>query len=193
MSSRSLLKIIVIGQPVAATPAGVASPGMSLAFRMSEAPARRRLLIEVQLFAEMSMTPAEIDMVKQSFAQVAPIADEAGALFYNRLFTLDPSLQGLFREDIAAQSRKLMQMLATAVNGLDKLETIVPAVQALGVRHVRYGVTEAHYDTVAAALLWTLEQGLGADFTPQVREAWVAAYSILAGAMKAAAREVAVG
>ena len=139
------------------------------------------------------MTPAQIDMVKQSFAQVAPIAGEAGALFYNRLFTLDPSLQGLFKEDIAVQSRKLMQMLATAVNGLDKLETIVPAVQALGARHVRYGVTEAHYDTVAAALLWTLEQGLGAGFTPQVREAWVAAYSILAGAMKAAAREVAVG
>lgn len=139
------------------------------------------------------MTPAQIDMVKQSFAQVAPIADEAGALFYNRLFTLDPSLQGLFKEDIAVQSRKLMQMLATAVNGLDKLETIVPAVQALGARHVRYGVTEAHYDTVAAALLWTLEQGLGAGFTPQVREAWGAAYSILAGAMKAAAREVAVG
>ena len=139
------------------------------------------------------MTPAQIDMVKQSFAQVAPIADEAGALFYNRLFTLDPSLQGLFKEDIGVQSRKLMQMLATAVNGLDKLETIAPAVQALGARHVRYGVTEAHYDTVAAALLWTLEQGLGAGFAPQVREAWVAAYAILAGAMKAAAREVAVG
>jgi len=105
---------------------------------------------------------------------VTPIADKAGLLFYERLITLDPSLKPLFKGDIPEQSRKLMQMITVAVNGLDKLETIVPAVQALGARHARYGVVDAHYDIVAAALLWTLERGLG-----PVNE-WVYATSPLA-------------
>jgi hemoglobin-like flavoprotein len=139
---------------------------------------------------EMAMTPAQVDEVKRSFALVAPIADQAGTLFYTRLFEIDPSLRPLFRADIEAQSKKLMQMIAVAVNGLDRLETIVPAVQALGARHAGYGVTDEHYDAVAAALLWTLEQGLGNAFTPAAREAWIAAYLLLAGTMKAAAREL---
>jgi hemoglobin-like flavoprotein len=137
----------------------------------------------------MVMTPAQIDEVKRSFALVAPIADQVGILFYTRLFEIDPSLRRLFKADIKAQSKKLMQMIAVAVNGLDALETIVPAVQALGARHAGYGVTDAHYDTVASALLWTLEQGLGDVFTPAAREAWTAAYVLLAGTMKAAARQ----
>jgi nitric oxide dioxygenase len=138
----------------------------------------------------MTMNAAQIDDVKRSFALVLPIADQAGMLFYTRLFEIDPSLRPLFKGDIEAQSRKLMQMIAVAVNGLDQLDTIVPAVQALGARHAGYGVTEAHYDTVAAALLWTLEQGLGDAFTPPVREAWTEVYLLLAGTMKAAAREL---
>src|SRR5882757_3954680 len=129
------------------------------------------------------MTPAQIDAVKTSFAAVTPIADKAGLLFYERLITLDPSLKPLFKGDIPEQSRKLMQMITVAVNGLDKLETIVPAVQALGARHARYGVVDAHYDIVAAALLWTLERGLGPAFTPDVSAAWVAAYTLLADTM----------
>ncbi len=135
------------------------------------------------------MTPAQIDEVKRSFTLVAPIADQAGILFYTRLFEIDPSLRPLFKGDIEVQSKKLMQLIAVTVNGLDRLETIVPTVQALGARHAGYGVTDEHYDTVAAALLWTLEQGLGTAFTPAAREAWTAAYLLLAGAMKAAARE----
>lgn len=135
------------------------------------------------------MTPAQIEEVKRSFALVVPISDQAGMLFYGRLFELDPALRGLFKSDIETQSKKLMQMIAVAVNGLDRLDTIVPAVQALGTRHADYGVTDAHYDTVAAALLWTLEQGLGDAFTPAAREAWTEAYLLLAGTMKAAARE----
>ena len=98
------------------------------------------------------MTPIQIDNVKVSFAAVLPIADQAGMLFYQRLFALDPSLQPLFKGEIEAQSKKLMQMITVAVNNLDRLEEIVPAVKALGARHAGYGVVDAHYATVAEAL-----------------------------------------
>lgn len=106
-------------------------------------------------------------------------------MFYNRLFELDPALRPLFNGDMAEQCRKLMQMLAVAVESLDHLETILPSVQALGQRHVVYGVKIEHYATVAEALLWTLEQGLGETFTPEVKEAWTAVYRVLTGAMTA--------
>jgi hemoglobin-like flavoprotein len=137
------------------------------------------------------MTPVQINAVKTSFSAVLPIADQAGTLFYERLFTIDPSLRQLFKGDIAEQSKLLMRMIAAAVNGLDRLGTIVPAVQALGIRHAGYGVAEKDYQTVAEALLWTLEQGLGPAFTPEVSEAWVAAYTLLAETMKTAARDAA--
>ena len=133
------------------------------------------------------MTPEEITKVRASFAQVVPIKEAAAGLFYGRLFELDPSLKPLFKGDIKEQGSKLMAMIGTAVAGLDRLETIVPAVQALGKRHVGYGVQDSHYDTVAAALLWTLEQGLGSAFTPDVKAAWTNAYGVLAGTMKEAA------
>ena len=133
------------------------------------------------------MTPDEITMVRASFAQVVPIKEAAADLFYGRLFELDPTLKPLFKGDIKEQGAKLMAMIATAVAGLDRLDTIVPAVQALGRRHVGYGVQAAHYDTVAAALLWTLEQGLGSAFTSDVKAAWTNAYGVLAGTMKEAA------
>jgi hemoglobin-like flavoprotein len=135
------------------------------------------------------MTPLQIELVQQSFAVVAPSADEVARLFYGKLFELDPSLRPMFPEELDDQGRKLMKMLAVAVNGLDRLDTIVPAVQALGRRHVGYGVTDDHYQTVAAALLWTLETGLGDAFTPEVREAWTAAYTLLATTMIDAAHE----
>ena len=133
------------------------------------------------------MTPAEIAAVKQSFAKVVPIADQAGAMFYGKLFELDPTVRPMFADDLGPQGKKLLQVLAVAVNGLDNLDTIVPTVQALGVRHIAYGVVPAHYDTVAAALLWTLAQGLGAGWTPEIEAAWVKAYVLLADTMKAAA------
>lgn len=131
------------------------------------------------------MTPDQIALVQQSFAKVKPIADQAAALFYGRLFELDPSLRPLFKGDMTEQGRKLMQMLALAVNGLTKLDTLAPAVAELGRRHKGYGVTDSMYPTVASALLWTLEQGLGKDFTPAVKDAWVAAYTLLASVMTA--------
>ncbi|WP_440940595.1 globin family protein [Immundisolibacter sp.] len=135
------------------------------------------------------MDQESIRLVQQTWKQVDPIRDQAAALFYGRLFELDPSLRPLFKGDMAEQGRKLMNMLATAAMGLDRLDSIVGEVQALGRRHVAYGVQDAHYDTVAAALLWTLEQGLGDAFTPQVKAAWTDAYTLLADTMKQAAAE----
>jgi hemoglobin-like flavoprotein len=138
------------------------------------------------------MTSEQIALVQSSFKQVAPIADQAAALFYKRLFELDPELKALFKADMVEQGKKLMQMISVAVNGLTRLDEIVPAVQQLGKRHVGYGVTPAHYDTVGTALIWTLELGLGSSFTPQVKDAWVAAYTLLAGVMIDAAKSAEV-
>jgi len=133
------------------------------------------------------MTPEQKTLVQDSFKKVVPISETAAELFYGRLFELDPGLKKLFKGDMKEQGRLLMAMIGTAVGGLDDLGAIVPAVQALGVRHKKYGVTDKDYDTVAAALLWTLEKGLGAAFTPAVKDAWVAVYGVLAGTMKQAA------
>ncbi|MFZ5876185.1 MAG: globin family protein [Nitrospirota bacterium] len=134
------------------------------------------------------MTPEQIALVQSTFKQVIPIADDAAALFYRRLFELDPDLKALFKGDMVEQGKKLMQMIGVAVNGLTRLDEIVPAVQQLGKRHVGYGVTPAHYQTVGSALIWTLELGLGEAFTPPVKDAWVAAYGLLSGVMIEAAK-----
>jgi hemoglobin-like flavoprotein len=139
------------------------------------------------------VTQTQKTLVQQSFAAVAPIADDAAALFYRRLFELDPSLERMFKSDMTEQRKKLMQMLTAAVKGLDRLDQLVPVVEDLGRRHAGYGVSDAHYDTVGAALLWTLEKGLGDAFTPAVHEAWAAVYGLLAATMKNAAKESLVG
>ncbi len=138
------------------------------------------------------MTPKQIILIQTSFEQVLPIAETAAELFYSRLFELDPALRPLFRGDMAEQGRKLMTTLKVVVNGLTRLEALVPAVQALGRRHAGYGVKDEHYQTVGAALLWTLEQGLGAAFIPETKAAWLAAYTVLAQTMIVAAEEEAV-
>jgi hemoglobin-like flavoprotein len=133
------------------------------------------------------MNPDNIALVKTSWQQVLPIQDTAASLFYGRLFELDPALRALFRGDMTEQGRKLMTMITIVVGSLDRLDPILAAVEDLGRRHVGYGVTEAHYDTVGSALLWTLGQGLGDQFTAPVEAAWVEAYTTLASAMKQAA------
>jgi hemoglobin-like flavoprotein len=136
---------------------------------------------------QIKMTPENQALVRSSFAKVVPFAPQAAALFYDRLFVLDPMLKPLFKGDMNEQGRKLMAMIGTAVANLDKFEAILPAVQDLGRRHATYGVPPDSYDTVAAALLWTLGQGLGEAFTPAVESAWTEAYTILATVMKDAA------
>jgi hemoglobin-like flavoprotein len=132
------------------------------------------------------VTRDQILLVQQSFEQIIPIADTAAALFYERLFELDPALWGLFKDDLYEQGRKLMSMLGMTVMGLDRLDDLIPAVQKLGERHRGYGVTDEHYATVGAALLWTLGQRLGARFTPEVQAAWASVYALLADTMRAA-------
>ncbi|HEX4873117.1 MAG TPA: globin family protein [Nevskiaceae bacterium] len=129
------------------------------------------------------MTPAQIHAVQTSFEAVAPQAEAVAAQFYGHLFAQHPELRPLFRGEIRTQGQMLMQTLALAVRGLHMAPALVPTLRRLGDRHRQYGVRAEHYPMVAASLLWTLEQGLGAAFTDELREAWTAAYGLLAGVM----------
>ncbi len=133
------------------------------------------------------VTSDQIKLVQDSFELVEPIAEQAAELFYNRLFEIAPELRALFKGDMPEQQKKLMATLKVAVASLKDPDRLVPAVRILGQRHKEYGVTDENYDTVAQALLWTLEQGLGEHFTNDVRDAWTAVYVLLATTMKEAA------
>lgn len=133
------------------------------------------------------MTRGQIDLVQRSFARVQPIADQAAALFYDKLFERDPSVAPLFSGDMATQGARLMAMIGAAVQLLDRPAQLDAALAALGARHAGYGVREAHYDSVGGALLDTLAAGLGEAFTPAVREAWAALYRHVARTMQAGA------
>jgi hemoglobin-like flavoprotein len=126
------------------------------------------------------MTPDQVKAIQQSFAKVAPISEQAAALFYGRLFEIAPAVKPLFRGDMKEQGRKLMATLSVVVSGLSNLGSILPAASALAKRHVQYGVKSADYEPVGEALLWTLERGLGEEqWTPQLANAWGTAYSVL--------------
>ena len=129
------------------------------------------------------MKPAQVELVQKTFADVAPIAEQAAALFYGRLFEIAPEVKPLFKNDIAEQGRKLMATLAVVVRGLSDLPSILPAASNLAKKHVSYGVKASHYEPVGAALLWTLEKGLGDKWTPDVAAAWTEAYVTLSGFM----------
>lgn len=133
------------------------------------------------------MTSTHVALVQASFEQVRPILEPAALMFYERLFELDPSLRSLFRSSREAQAQKLAQALTVVVKGLEHPAQLRGAIEALGRRHAGYGVRDEHYTTVGEALIWTLEQGLGAAFTPEVRAAWVDAYGWLAFVMREAA------
>jgi hemoglobin-like flavoprotein len=137
------------------------------------------------------MTPKQIALVQDSWKKVQPVAEQAAALFYGRLFELEPSVQALFKGDMNEQGRKVMSMITVAVNSLGRLDSIVPAVQALGRRHASYGVEDRHYTIVESALVWTLGQGLGNAFTKEVEDAWRTAYGVLATTMKQASAKLA--
>jgi hemoglobin-like flavoprotein len=141
------------------------------------------------------MTPEQIGLIQQSFSKVAPISQQAAALFYGHLFEITPEVKPLFRGDMDEQGRKLMATLAVVVNGLTKLETVLPGVSALAKKHVSYGVKPEHYAPVGVALLWTLERGLGKEWTPDLAAAWTAAYAVLSDFMikEAYGRSEAVG
>jgi nitric oxide dioxygenase len=129
------------------------------------------------------MTPEDIDLVQESFEKVRPISLDAAAMFYGRLFEIAPETRALFPGDMAEQGRKLMATLAVVVGALHSLPTILPAVSTLAKKHVEYGVKSSHYAVVGEALLWTLERGLGAAWTPATAAAWASAYGTLADFM----------
>ena len=135
------------------------------------------------------MTDDQIALIQSSFAKVVPRSNVVATMFYDRLFEMAPEYRELFPEDMEAQRGKLMTTLAAVVQSLTNLDAIVPVVQDLGRRHVGYNVKPADYEPVGAALLWTLETGLGDDWTDNTRDAWAAAYGLLSTVMIAAAEE----
>jgi hemoglobin-like flavoprotein len=138
-----------------------------------------------------TMTPEQKALVKTTWSQVVPIADMAAKLFYGKLFEIDPSTRQMFKStDMPEQRKKLMQALATVIAGLDNLAPLIPVLETLGRKHVAYGVVDQHYASVGAALLWTLEQGLQDAWTPPVKDAWIAAYTAVAGVMRNSAKDV---
>ena len=130
------------------------------------------------------MTNEDIELVQGSWNRVLPLKKEAAELFYRKLFELDPGLRRLFTGNMEEQGAKLMQMITAAVNGLNRLEALLPVVRQLGARHGTYGVRDEHYETVATALLWTLEQGLQDEFTAEVKAAWIKVYGVLSQVMR---------
>ena len=133
------------------------------------------------------MTPEQVQIIKLTFTQAMTAKDQVGRLFYDRLFAIAPDTKPLFKGDIDAQSRKLMDTLALAIGSLRDKPALVATLEALARRHIAYGVRDEHYDKVGEALLWTLEHGLGAAFTPHAREAWTALYATVAQVMRNAA------
>jgi hemoglobin-like flavoprotein len=131
------------------------------------------------------MNENQIELIIESFDRIEPVADSASMLFYQRLFELDPSLRDMFDDHMGEQQRKFIDTLRAAVLGIPYPESLVPLLHDLGKRHATYGVQPAHYATVGAALLWTLQQYLGEDYTPEVAAAWEAAYALIAETMQA--------
>ena len=129
------------------------------------------------------MTPEQVGLVQESFAKVAPISEQAATLFYDRLFEIAPAVRAMFPGDLTEQRKKLMATIAIVVNGLGRLEEVLPAASALAKRHVAYGAKAEHYPVVGATLLWTLEKGLGEAWTPELATAWTDAYGVLSGYM----------
>ena len=130
-----------------------------------------------------SISKEDIDLVQHSFMRIEPLSMVVGRTFYERLFETNPEIKPLFKGDLESQGEQLMDMIGTAVAGLDDLEKLIPILQELGARHRKYGVEVSHYGAVAEALIWTLEQGLADAFTPDIRAAWVNVYGVLAETM----------
>jgi len=135
------------------------------------------------------MTPEQKQLVRDSWAKVLPMKEEAAALFYARLFEVYPEVEPYFKGDMEEQGRKLMAMLNTAVVGLENLESLIEPLKASGKRHSSYGVKDEDYDKVADAFLWTLGTALEDGFTAEVKDAWIATYSTVAEVMKSGADE----
>ena len=171
--------------PDSAHPAGRTLVGVAAS--ASQTPAPPPPTPSAAAASDGPFTPRQIELVQKSWSQVLPISDAAATLFYERLFEIDPAVRPLFKNDMREQKKKLMQTLTVAVDGLSNVPRLIPTLQALGARHAGYMVQEKHYDSVGKALLWTLKEGLGTSFTPEVEAAWTAVYTTVADVMKKAA------
>ena len=137
------------------------------------------------------MKREQIELVRSSWRELLPIADSAMQLFYRRLFEIDPGLERHFAAvDMDRQRAKLLSALDAVVGSLDDFDSLRPKLDALGKRHVGYGASREHYDSVGEALLWTLQQGLGAAWNESACEAWGCAYGLISETMQQAATEV---
>ncbi|XZG69858.1 globin family protein [Chitinibacteraceae bacterium HSL-7] len=132
----------------------------------------------------MSLTARQISLIRDSFSKVEPMAEQASALFYQRLFEYAPEVRTLFKRPLPEQGKMLMVALKAAVQGLDDLEQLVPVLHRLAAQHVKYGVQPEHYTPVGNALLWTLKTGLGPHWHPELRQAWVDVYRLIAHTIK---------
>jgi hemoglobin-like flavoprotein len=148
-------------------------------------------ILRLTLARESTMTPSQIETVRSTFAQLAPVAPQAAALFYHHLFEADPKLRHLFTGDMLQQGDRLMTMIGTAVRMLDQPAALLPVLRSLGGRHATYGVTTSHYDTVGGALLKTLSQGLGSAWNADAEEAWTRVYGVIRGTMLEGAKATA--
>jgi hemoglobin-like flavoprotein len=137
------------------------------------------------------MTPEQIRLVRDSFPGIAELSRPIALLFYGRLFEVAPEVQPMFKQDIAVQGRKLMEMLTALVTNLDQFEEMEPALKALGQRHAGYGVQPDHYPMVAAALIWAFGLALEGEFSPDLKAAWLAVIEAVAAVMKSGAASLA--
>ncbi len=163
------------------------NPSSTVSYGAGTLPVGQRPAPSNGVAAKSPVSPRTMELVQRSWAQVLPISDAAASLFYDRLFELDPSLRSLFKSDLAQQKKKLMQTLGIAVDGLNNPQRLIPVLEQLGARHAGYMVQEHHYALVGDALLWTLREGLGEAFTPEIESAWKEIYGLVAGVMKKAA------
>ena len=129
------------------------------------------------------MNVEQVELIRRSLIQVHPLADQIAASFYARLFEVTPHLRKLFSGDMTRQGAMLMTSLELAVSSLDEPASILPAVQALGERHLSYGVKSEYYPLAREAYLWALEKHLGENFTPALKDAWAVAFDALTQAM----------
>ena len=147
---------------------------------------------QVEAEGEAPLTEYQVKLIQDTWEMLAPVKEQTAALFYKKLFLVDPKIKPLFKADMTSQGEKLITAINLVVNSLNNLEQVVPALEELGERHASYGVQPAHYDTVGGALLWTFEQSLGDAFTAEAKEAWTLAYGLIASTMKAGVSEYVV-
>jgi hemoglobin-like flavoprotein len=132
----------------------------------------------------MEMTGQQIMVVKRSwgiFRNIDPIL--VGEVFYGRIFLKAPGIKKMFPVSMEAQYGKIIDMLSLMVARLERMDELTNEISALALRHVQYGVKRGHYEIVGEALLWTLEQGLGRDWTDEVKEAWTSCYTVFSDKM----------